>query len=172
MRSDRASARLIANIGRSKGSAGASAESPPTDVVLVVDDEGLVREVVRTALEEGGYVVEAVEDGRAAIALLEEGGRALRALVTDVNLGRGPSGWDVAKRAREIYPDLAVVYLSGASLHEHATEGVANSAVLDKPFGVAQILARVVDLIGDAPRDSHAIAPPLAAPRKADIQGG
>jgi hypothetical protein len=39
--------------------------------------------------------------------------QAIRALVTDIDLGgSSPTGWDVARRARELHPELPVVYLS------------------------------------------------------------
>lgn len=112
-------------------------------IVLVVDDELLVRDFVQTALEEDGYSVVTASDGRAALSMLEARSDAIRVLVTDVALGRGPSGWDVARRAREIYPDLAVIYVSGGEQHDFGPQRVPNSRLLAKPFGVTQILAAV-----------------------------
>lgn len=115
--------------------------------MLVVDDEALVRDVVQAALEDSGYAVVAAENGRAAVSILEERSAEYRLLVTDIALGAGLSGWDVARRGREIYPDLAVLYMSGANLYDYASQGVPNSTVVSKPFNVAEILADVSALM-------------------------
>jgi FixJ family two-component response regulator len=44
-----------------------------------------------------------------------EGDAFLSAVVTDVRLGTGPSGWDVAHRARELVPTIPVIYMTGDS---------------------------------------------------------
>jgi hypothetical protein len=39
-------------------------------------------------------------------------------MVTDINLGHGPSGWDVAKRARELNRAVTVIYVTSAGGHD------------------------------------------------------
>jgi CheY-like chemotaxis protein len=132
------------------------ADCAPPRLVLLVDDERLVRDVLQAALEEGGYEVVAADSGQAAMSLLDLRGGECRVLVTDVDLGPGPSGWDVARRARQIHPDLAVVYVSGGELHAYSSQSVSNSAVLEKPFGVPQIVAAVTVLTAArAPANDH-----------------
>jgi CheY-like chemotaxis protein len=71
-----------------------------------------------------------------------------RALVTDVNLGVGKlTGWDVARRAREVTQDLAIVYMTGDSAGEWASRGVPNSILLTKPFAPAQLITAVSQLM-------------------------
>ena len=71
-----------------------------------------------------------------------------RALVTDVNLAPGKlTGWDVAKRGREINADLPVVYTTGSEAHEWASKGVPNSILVIKPFAPAQIVTAVSQLL-------------------------
>lgn len=144
MRTDREPGRLPDEAEQGPGSVGATAARL---AVLVVDDEALVRDVVQAALEDGGYAVVAAENGRAAVSILEERSADYRLLVTDIALGAGPSGWDVARRGREIYPDLAVLYMSGANLYDYASQGVPNSTVVSKPFDLAEILADVSALM-------------------------
>jgi CheY-like chemotaxis protein len=84
-------------------------------VVLVVEDEQLLREMVEPALADAGYSVLLAHNGSEALKHLEERKSEeapLRALVTDVQLGPGPSGWEVAKRARELHPEIPVVYVT------------------------------------------------------------
>ncbi|MCK5911396.1 MAG: response regulator, partial [Caulobacter sp.] len=95
-----------------------------------------------TALEEGGFRVEPVRSGADAICALESPDAPFRALVTDIDIP-APDGWDVARRARELFPDLAVIYVSGGSSHEWASKGVPGSVMLVKPFALAQLVVAV-----------------------------
>jgi hypothetical protein len=49
------------------------------------------------------------------------------------------TGWDVAKRAREIVPTIPVVYMTGDGVVEWTSKGVPYSLLLTKPFVPAQI---------------------------------
>ncbi|MGE5500489.1 MAG: response regulator, partial [Ignavibacteriales bacterium] len=73
------------------------------------------------------------------------------ALVTDVNLGRGESGWDVARHGRELVAGLPVVYVSGDSGHDWQARGVPGSILVQKPFAPAQIVTAVATVLNDAP---------------------
>jgi CheY-like chemotaxis protein len=116
--------------------------------VLLVDDEALIVEVLQAALEDGGYTVHTAHSGKAAMAALAQDPLEYRALVTDVDIERnGPTGWDVAKRARELQPDLPVIYMTGASGHEWSANGVPNSILLTKPFAPAQVVTAVSQLL-------------------------
>jgi CheY-like chemotaxis protein len=57
--------------------------------------------------------------------------------------------WAIAKRAREINPDLAVIYMTGDSGHEYASNGVPSSILLAKPFAPAQLIAAVAQLLNE-----------------------
>lgn len=119
----------------------------PTAVILAVDDELLVLDLVQSALEDGGYGVRAASSASEAMAFLEmDRARDLRGLVTDVHQTGALSGWDVAARARELRPDIPVVYVTGDSAHEWASKGVPGSVVVSKPFAPAQIVVALASL--------------------------
>lgn len=115
--------------------------------VLVAEDEVLVRMLLEEELSEAGFEVVPAADGRQAEAKLEAEATRLRAIVTDIRLGRGPSGWDIARRAREQEPSVAVVYVSGDSVHEWAAKGVPNSVMVSKPFVPAQVITALATLL-------------------------
>ena len=76
------------------------------------------------------------------------GGSEYRVLVIDIKLGKDRiRGWDVARRARAINPDLPVVYITGANADEWAAQGVPNSILLTKPFAPAQLVTAVSRLL-------------------------
>lgn len=116
-------------------------------IVLAVDDEVLVLELIQSALEDGGFqVVTAISVEEAVDILRQKGASALAGLVTDVNLGRGKSGWDLATVARELNPSIPVVYVTGDSAHEWASRGVPHSVVVTKPFASAQIVVALASM--------------------------
>lgn len=122
-----------------------------SNVVLAVDDEALVLELIQVALEDGGFVVQPATGAKEAIALIDsDPARHFTGLVTDVNLGRSLSGWDVARKARELNPAIPVVYISGDSGHEWEVNGVPNSILVQKPFAPAQIVVALASLLNAA----------------------
>ena len=116
-------------------------------LVLLAEDEPVISIDLQAALEEAGFAVRLAPDGAQALALIETEGEAIRALVTDVNLGRGPNGWDVAHAGRERNPGLGVVYVTSADSSEWAANGVPNSVFVSKPFANAQIVVAVSELL-------------------------
>jgi CheY-like chemotaxis protein len=126
----------------------------PTPVpisVLLVDDEHLILDLLKDALEEGGYAVATANGSKQAIALLDENAGGYRAVVTDINMGSGkPDGWAVAKRARELIPGIPIVYMTGDSAGDWTANGVPHSVLIAKPFAPAQIVTAVSQLINAA----------------------
>lgn len=117
-------------------------------LVFIVEDEHLICELLEHALVENGFAVKTAESGEEASQMLDAAGADYRALVTDVNLAPGKlTGWDVAKRSREINPDLPVVYMTGSEVHDWASKGVPNSILVIKPFAPAQIITAVAQLL-------------------------
>lgn len=116
-------------------------------LVFLVEDENLIQELVEHALQEGGFLVAKANSGKEAIAMLETDGAEFHALVSDISLGPGPTGWDVARHAREQNPNLPVVYMTGGNGHEWASQGVPNSILIGKPFAPAQIVTAVSQLL-------------------------
>jgi DNA-binding response OmpR family regulator len=115
-------------------------------LIFVVEDEEAIQEVLKYALEDAGFAVSAASSGEDAMKMLDTNGEFFRALVSDVNLGSPTTGWDVAKRARELIDQLAVVYVT-ANGHEWGSKGVPNSVLLPKPFAGAQLVTAISQLL-------------------------
>ena len=118
--------------------------------VLIVDDETLIHPTLQDVLEDGGFATATASTPDNAIAMLEAEGQAYSALVTDINLGAKLTGWDIARRAREINPDIPVVYMTGFADNEWPANGVPNSVLLTKPFAGAQLVTAVSQLLNAA----------------------
>ena len=116
-------------------------------LVFVVEDEAALHASIQDALETGGFEVVFATSAEQAIVMLEAKDAQFNAIVTDVKLGRDLSGWDVAKRARELAEDIPVIYMTGGEAHEWASKGVPNSILLLKPFAPAQLITAVSQLL-------------------------
>ena len=116
-------------------------------LILLVEDEVLIREMLVEALEEAGFSTLAAADARRAVELFEENGDEIRGLVTDIDLAAGTDGWALARQVREHIADLPVVYISGASFHHWASHGVPNSLMVAKPFAAAQVVVAISSLL-------------------------
>lgn len=115
--------------------------------VLVVDDDFIINLELNEYLKASGFEVESVYSGSTAL-------EALRrcppwALVTDLDLGRGPDGFEVARQARLVCPGLPVVYISASRAGRHAAQGVSGSEFFAKPcesHRIVEALNRAVRL--------------------------
>ena len=120
-------------------------------IVLVIEDDRLVQGMIEEALEEGGFKTEATSSGEEAVTLLQAQHERYRALITDINLSGRLDGWEVAKRARELVPEIPVIYMTGAAADQWPSHGVPNSLLLNKPFAPAQIVTAVAQLLNRSP---------------------
>lgn len=123
-------------------------------ILLLVEDEALILHVLEDALTDAGYTVATAMSGAEAIAALDDGGRELAGLVTDIRIGDETSGWDVARHARGLVPLIPVVYMSGDSAADWPSKGVPNSAILQKPFAAAQLVTAISHLLNEAAKNA------------------
>jgi CheY-like chemotaxis protein len=114
--------------------------------VLLVEDEPLICNLAAEALEEQGFEVCAVASASEALRCLNSG-KPIDILFTDVNLAGGMDGEALAQRARELRPDLPVMYTSGRQSRIKDLEPVEGSMFLPKPynpFDVGRLLEYLV----------------------------
>lgn len=114
--------------------------------VLLVEDEVFIAEMIQDALEDRGVQVKSVHSDRSAYAILEGEAQSFSVLIADINLGPGTTGFDVARRARELHPGLKVVYITGHAAHLQK-HGVEDSIMFPKPFYPEELAERVVGLL-------------------------
>ena len=104
--------------------------------VLVAEDEPLICELVQMILEDEGHKVAKAPDGEDALALYTSAEEPFDLLVTDMIMP-GMNGIELAARARQQNPDLAVLFISGYTddaLGERRDSLPANSLFLQNPF--------------------------------------
>lgn len=117
--------------------------------VLLAEDDPLVLLAVEEALVEAGFEVVSAASGTAAIRLLDSATVEFRAVVTDIRMGPGLSGWDVGRHARTRSSAMSVIYVSGDSSGDWSNHGVPKSVMLAKPFAFPQLIAALASLLND-----------------------
>jgi CheY-like chemotaxis protein len=125
--------------------------------ILVVEDEALVRDLVRRALVRAGHTVHVAIDGTDALQQLAQG-LAPNLLITDVVMPR-LGGYDLVQQLGQRTPRLPVLFISGyTSEGEDLLQRTAGpTAVLHKPFTAGQLLATIAQLLArsDTAAASH-----------------
>lgn len=121
----------------------------PLPILLLVEDEALILLDVEGTLKEAGFQLITASDSQSALTEIEQDCSRFSALVTDIDLGTSPSGWDIARRARQICPAIPVIYMSGASHLEWSSEGVPKNIMLAKPFAPAQLVTAIATLMNE-----------------------
>lgn len=124
------------------------AQGTGDETILVVDDEPAVRLLIAELLEDLGYVVLQAEKGSDALVILQSKA-AIDLLITDVGLPGGMNGRQVADAAREVRPDLKILFVTGYAenavlAHDTLEPGMH---VLPKPFAIAELIGRVTELL-------------------------
>jgi len=106
--------------------------------VLLVEDEVLISDVVSDALKEDGFVVHRAETADDAWRLLENGYQ-VDVLFTDINMPGEIDGAELASRARELRPELPIVYASGRLTSSDLGGLVPRSVFVNKPYDLSDI---------------------------------
>ncbi|MBU0515304.1 MAG: PAS domain-containing protein, partial [Proteobacteria bacterium] len=124
----------------------------PLETILVVEDEPMVRKMIRRVLETTGYRVLSAANGQEALASAERHGREIHLLLTDVVMP-GESGPRVAARLKTGHPGLKVIYVSGYPEDIVVRHGVFPGEVhlISKPFSPEDLvrkIRRVLDKTG------------------------
>jgi PAS domain S-box-containing protein len=122
---------------------------PAARTVLLVEDEPLVRQIVRRSLVQAGYLVLEAGDGEDALAVMAEFDGPLDAIVTDMMMP-GMSGRVLTDLLRTSHPHLGVVYISGYTESELGDEAALDEehVFLQKPFSNRQLLTAVARVTG------------------------
>jgi CheY-like chemotaxis protein len=114
------------------------------ETVLVVEDDGDVRELAVLMLEELGYQVLEAGDGKSGLAVLEDA-PGVDLLLTDMVLAGGMSGQDLANEATRRNGGLKVLFMSGYAENAAQLNGWVEKGadLLQKPFRIRDLATKV-----------------------------
>jgi len=116
-------------------------------VILVADDEVMIRNLVTLLLQESGYVVLSASDGQEGLELSRKYPGTIDLVVTDVDMPR-LNGMDLRAHLLEERPGIKVIVMSGSDMSEIIRQNI-NMPFLPKPFDGDALLARVKVILGD-----------------------
>ncbi len=121
-----------------------------SEAILLVEDEALVRQVIRRILASAGYDVIEAADGEQALALCGRHGASIRLVLSDVVMP-GVRGPEIVERLREDLPGVPVLYMSG-----YPSDGTdpgggppPRERLLSKPFSRAELLRKVRQVLDE-----------------------
>ncbi|MFP4088297.1 MAG: PAS domain-containing protein, partial [Desulfobacteraceae bacterium] len=117
---------------------------PEGGVILLVEDQQMVRDAAEAMLKYFGFEVPTARDGMEALTIFRERQGDIRLVLTDLSMPR-MNGWETLKALRKIRPDIPVILSSGydearAMAGDHAEKP---EAFLSKPYQMAGLKAAV-----------------------------
>jgi CheY-like chemotaxis protein len=115
-----------------------------SETILVVEDDADLRETVITALGQLGYRALAAANAAAALRILA-GPEHVDLLFTDVMMPGGTLGPALAKRARELRPDIEVLFTTGYAENNvlAGTAGLSSADMIHKPYRNEDLATRI-----------------------------
>jgi CheY-like chemotaxis protein len=128
-----------------------AAQTGNNEVVLVVEDEDVVRFLVVEVLTDLGYRALEATDGPAALNILQTAQR-IDLLITDIGLPR-VNGRQVADAARVLRPGLKVLFMTGYA-ESAATSGFLEKGmeIITKPFTMDKLAVKIRETLENQPR--------------------
>jgi two-component system, response regulator PdtaR len=114
-------------------------------IVLIVEDEPLLRELAVEVVEDAGFVALEAGDAEKAVALLEAH-PDIAVLFTDVNMPGNMDGLKLAHLVRDRWPAIKILVASG-QVRLRPSDLPLNSVFLEKPYRGAAVISRLLSLI-------------------------
>lgn len=123
-------------------------EGAPLTVVLLVEDEAIIRMILADELEDAGFAVVEADGADAAIAVFA-GRRDIGAVVTDVSMPGSMDGLGLARWMREHAPTVPIIITSGfVAIHDLAAINPAIVRVVAKPYSCRDVADWVAARVG------------------------
>lgn len=124
-----------------------------TETILLVEDDMVVRQLIRETLEMWGYTVLEASSGQRALNAHRGHDQPIDLVLTDVVMP-GMSGRELVRQLAETHKDLRVVYMSGWTNNAIVQHGVldANVHFVQKPVAPEELARKIREALDSAPR--------------------
>jgi PAS domain S-box-containing protein len=121
-----------------------------SETVLLIEDDGALRDVVCEILEGAGYTVLVADGGAKALQIADEYTGAIQLIVTDVIMP-GLSGRHAAEKIKSARSEVEILFISGYTSEAIAKHGVLapGAKFLSKPFTTEDLLRKIRDVLDD-----------------------
>ena len=122
---------------------------PGAEVILLVEDQELVRHFVGELLRSWGYTVLEASNGNEALSTSKRQKGPIGLMVTDVEMPE-MSGRELASHLSPLRPEMKVLFMSGYTMETFDQDGMsqAGTEFLQKPFTAAALRSKLKDLLG------------------------
>ena len=116
----------------------------PASVILLVDDEPMIRSLLRMALESHGYGVLEARNGAEGLALFEKHQREIALLLTDVVMPE-IDGFELARQVVTKRPEVPVLFIS--ALSGTIPNDLNRYRCIPKPFRATDVIERISEIV-------------------------
>jgi CheY-like chemotaxis protein len=122
--------------------------SEEDDTILVVEDDKDLRAYLVEVLRDLNYCAIGAQDAAAALGILQQSAVRVDLMLTDVVMP-GMNGRELSRRARELRPQLKVLFMSGYSPNAVVHQGRVDRDVqlIQKPVSLQDLSARLRDML-------------------------
>jgi CheY-like chemotaxis protein len=122
------------------------------EVILLVEDEPMVRDMTRRTLERQGYAVRSADNGRDAIEKFGDCARDIHLMISDVIMPE-MDGRELARQMKARCPCMRILFISGFTEHGLAQQGELDpdADFLAKPFQLGELARKVREILDRPP---------------------
>ncbi len=119
------------------------------EVILLVEDQEMIRKMVLNILERYGYTVIDAASGEEALNICQNMGNEVDLVLTDVIMD-GMNGCELAYRLMDLYPGIRVLYMSGYADNTIIEQGILRPGMpfIQKPFMPDILLTKIRQVLG------------------------
>jgi putative two-component system response regulator len=131
--------------------------------ILVIDDEPILRALMRETLEHAGYETVGANDAERALALLED--ETIGLIVSDIVMPR-LTGIELLEAVQRLRPSVPVLLVTGVDSHANLTGALAGGAagLVAKPFSPSEFVAAVARALERSSRAQYELRQRLFTP--------
>ncbi len=125
--------------------------------LFVIDDDPDIAYVLKHGLQKNGFLVDAFTNPEEALRSFESNPHDLCLVISDVRMP-GLSGIQLARKIKQINPDIKVVLMTAFEIKDNEFSKVFPSTQVDgfvqKPISIADLTSKILDLIGETRRSA------------------
>jgi CheY-like chemotaxis protein len=114
--------------------------------ILLAEDDFTLARLMSEVIRDFGYDIQTAFSSEDAEAILVEEG-PFDLLLTDIGLKRGIDGFELARRARILSPELKVLYVSGDAQRTSTDMGEVTAPILQKPVPPDELGQAIADVL-------------------------
>lgn len=128
-------------------------DDKPTPKLLIVDDEPEILQLLQTGLEQNGFLVDGFTNPEEALQSFKSNAEDFRLMLSDIRMP-GLSGIQLAKKVKELNPDIKVVLMTAFEIYDgDSTKVLFPSTHVDdfvqKPIGIDDLTDKILSIIGE-----------------------